>query len=812
MGVIKKILFRGDILGKPRHRNMFLDMEENIHIHYRDLRIELSRGEFEDISSIFAKQSCELLQIIEDKKYQDGKLPNANQDDVRIWTESRLKHDLKYHPQRFSLEECGDGYHFHYRNYKLLIDKDEFHQIQRLFASMDLDGPYAATYAEVLQLLHANEVDFTLDAGNIPGETLAIASAQHHLPKIRDIFNYIGFHAAEDTESGLKRYTNDRLQVLVRAEKIRSALDYRYLRGLNSIVRLADYLFAQSVGIDPVELNLIKCNVLNMYYGVKAGTVTNIDTNPQAWLYSAANRQVIFPYKTVSSPADKTVAENLYRAWSTLLNGCQLAFVKPGKYTLPDEIQIALRKQVDTSLAHDVASYAAVNKIYLMGSALRAELGQYCVPFVHGKLAKLGSDIDILVEIDSRREVDVPGFWSLHLPQASNHCAVYHIAQIPLTNDGSEWRQQFPNIPFIEHLIDAYVYLPSSGYREEIDAFLKKFGAQLFYDRTRDGVLYQSDTEQRIAAWLTEFHEFREASVEKMKVSTENAIYKVFADEHEYILKLFKAAGNYHGSRVAEHTLYEAALIEQLVNRGIPTAKVVIPKQAGEGQIEGFPALLFERIPGFVQQRPEYPLESICAALAKIHQVQLIQPLTIECAFHFDDVCMIWLPLFDEYLNRRSYDEEISGAFSKLASFAALCFPGENRRHWFTRSLSVHNHGDVTPKNVIYDEATGARFFDFNNAFFGPRMVDLIDGAFEFSLAEKYIHLADFARFDAFITYYATHFPLSKEESEDLPHWLALIGIVKFIKEIRVMLQRPQEGLRRKRALAIAGFLESRAG
>jgi len=50
-------------------------MEENIHIHYRDLRIELSRGEFEDICDAFRKQSQELQTIINEKNYQDGKLP-----------------------------------------------------------------------------------------------------------------------------------------------------------------------------------------------------------------------------------------------------------------------------------------------------------------------------------------------------------------------------------------------------------------------------------------------------------------------------------------------------------------------------------------------------------------------------------------------------------------------------------------------------------------------------------------------------------------------------------------------------------------
>ena len=142
-------------------------MEENIHIHYRDLRIELSRAEFEDISRIFARQSQELQTIIEEKKYQDGKLPNANQEDVRIWTESKLPNEVKYHPQRVSIEECGDGYHFHYRNYKLLIDRDEFRALASLFRLLELDQPYASTYEDVAELLEANDVDFEMGAGSV---------------------------------------------------------------------------------------------------------------------------------------------------------------------------------------------------------------------------------------------------------------------------------------------------------------------------------------------------------------------------------------------------------------------------------------------------------------------------------------------------------------------------------------------------------------------------------------------------------------------------------------------------------------------
>ena len=61
MGVIKKLLFKGESLAKVRHKNLFLDMEENIHIHYRDLRIEFSRLEFEEFCKIFIAEIVKKL-------------------------------------------------------------------------------------------------------------------------------------------------------------------------------------------------------------------------------------------------------------------------------------------------------------------------------------------------------------------------------------------------------------------------------------------------------------------------------------------------------------------------------------------------------------------------------------------------------------------------------------------------------------------------------------------------------------------------------------------------------------------------------
>lgn len=810
MGVIKKVLFRGEILGKPRHRNLFLDMEENIHIHYRDLRIELSRAEFEDIARIFAAQSQELQAIIEQKKYQDGKLPNANQEDVRIWTNSKLPNDVKYHPQRLSLEECGDGYHFHYRNLKLLIDKDEFRQLATLFRGLDLDLSYASTYAEVYDLLGANDVDFGLDAGNAPGEHLAIAVAQHHLPKVRDIFGYIGFKAEADP-SGARRYRGERLLVSVRPEKKRSALEYRRLRGMNSIGRAVDYLSRHGAArLDPDEVNTIKCQVLNLYYSVSAGKVRDADIDPQSWLYSPANRQVIFPVRAAGAPPDKAAAERMYRAWADILNGLQLGFVKPGKVNLAVADQAALKLRVEDTLWREVASYAAVDRIWLMGSALRGDMGHYNAPFIHGKLAKLGSDIDILIEVNPALEADFPGAWRLHLAKSSNHCAVYHVAEIDMAGGIGDWKKRYPATRFIQHLVDAYVHFPSRGFGAEKDAFLKKFGAHLFYDRARDGIVFHSEVEQRIAARLADLHGYKDVAVEPMKASTENAVFSVHAAGRSCVLKLFKVSGNYRSIRVAEHVEYEEKLIAQLRKRGIPTAEVLPPKGGADTTIEGFPALLFERIPGVGQQRPEYPLDRICAALAQIHAVQIKRALSVQKTFPFDDACMIWLLAFEDYLKNKKHGPEIAQAFAGLAPIAAWCFPGETRTALFARSPLVHNHGDVTPKNVIAGDSGKPRFFDFNNAFYGPRMADVVDGAFEFSLAEKYIHLADFSRLESFISLYSANCALSAGEEADLPRWIDLIGIIKFSKEVRVMLERPTENLRRKRALAIAEFLISR--
>ncbi|MBF0613908.1 MAG: phosphotransferase [Magnetococcales bacterium] len=807
MGVIKKVLYRGQLLGKPRHRHLFLDMEENIHIHYRDLRIEMSRAEFEEFSEIFRRQSTELQTIIHEKNYQDGKLANANQEDVRIWTESQLKNDVAYHPRRVSIEACSDGYHLHLRNYKFLLDEEDFRQLLRQMQRMDPDIPHAATFSEVLELLEANELDFFLESGNAPAATMMLRVAAHHLPKVRDIFKLIGF-TQENTPEGV-RYTGAKLTVLVQGEKKESSLDFRALRGLQETMRLVEFLSHAGPGMEANLLNRIKCQVLDLYYALAARESTHVECDPQFWLYSVSAGRVIFPHTPRSVGPD--AAKTLYRAWSHLLNRLELSFIKPTKIPLSPTEQTALRTRIDATLQRELWTQPAVERIHLMGSALRAEMGFYLAPFVHGPNAKLGSDVDILIEIHPEREAELPATWHLINPEsAASGCAVYHITQLPLALDTHSWSQLHPHIPFMHHLIDAYVYFPSRGNRAAKDAFLKKFGARVVYDRHKDGAPIGSGELAELTRQVRSCYTLPDALLEPLKVSTENLLYKLFHSGGDGILKLFKVAGNYHGTRIAEHTAYENTLIQELVARGVPTARIFPAQTDHPPTLLGFPALLFERLPGTPQSKPEYPLAAIGSALAHLHQVQINAPMDLATAFTFEESCLIWLPYFATYQNHPNLPEPLKPAFADLATRIEPFLDPSFRSSLYADCHLVHNHGDVTPKNVILTPDGLAHFFDFNNCYHGPRLLDLIDGGFEFSLADKYIQLADFTRFDTLLAHYSANSPLNAAETKTLPQWIHLLGTIKFIKEVRVLLERPHEALRRQRALAIAEFLAKR--
>jgi len=804
MGVIYKVLARDEGLKKPKHRNLFVDMEENIHIHYRDLRIELSRKEFEDFANTFNTQSAELIDIIKKRNYQDGVLPNSNTQSVTIWTDSKLPNPVKYHPQRVSIEECSDGYHVHMRNYKLLFDHDDFSTLKDAFVRSNLDAPYAGTAHEIAELLEANHVHFawkdlnasTQLGGQQYGQFIV---ATYHELKIRGIFTGIGM--TREMKDDVHCYTKEGLVLDITLSNNAALFTDKVRHEGSSVVSLIDYL-ARERPLDPDLLNAIKARVLDTFSLVrKSETPPPINLNYRTWVYDTAKSDVIFPFSTTPNSTDHKV---LFRQWNIFLKDLDMYFVKPTKVPVDKKRQKAISEAMYHRIKAEVVDVEAISKVYMMGSVTRSQIGMYTSPFVHSEWAKLGSDADILMEVDESIAVNIPTTWDYINFSPTKKCDIYHIGHVQAIDTFGQ-RKRYPNIDFFEHLLDAYLYFPSRGDEKLKDEFLTKFKGELIYDRDAGGGYPEIND-----ALNAQFDATIEG-LKRMLVSSENELYEVRVDGDVCVLKIYKVSGNYSSSLLAEHAAYEANLINKAVEQGLSTAPVLQTKNNhGVFEVEGAPAVLFKKLVGKEGREPDYPLAECVSALVKYHNIQKNKPFKIDTDFSFDQVFDMWRVEFHRFAKENAHDKSISECFSSLEPiFNKLekTYADLKRKKGV---LKLHNHGDVMPRNIIINDDQ-AYLFDFQNAFFGPRVLDVVDGGIEFSWASKTPDFTDFDRYDQFVDAYINQAKLSTIEKKALDQALKIVGVIKFVKEVRMIKgSKNKNNLRRRRALDLGAFLKNR--
>ncbi len=804
MGVIFKVLARNEGLKKPKHRNLFVDMEENIHIHYRDLRIELSRKEFEEFTRTFKTQSSELLEIITERDYQDGVLPNTNQKSVTIWTDSLLPTPVTYHPQRISIEECSDGYHLHLRNYKLLLDRQDFTALMEAFRTSNLHSPYASTPHEIAELLDDNDVHFawkdlnasTQKEGQQYGQFIV---AQYHELKIRGIFKGIGM--ARDVQGLTHHYTKEGLVLDITLSKnIALFADKDRAEG-KSMIGLIDYL-ARERPLDPDLLNSIKAQVLDTFSLVRNSDVPpTINLDYRAWAYDPITSKVIFPFSTAPY-SDKP--RLLYRGWNTYLKELDMYFIKPTKVVVDDERQKIVKDVMYNRIIAEVADVEAVSKVYLMGSVLRSQIGMYTAPFIHSEWAKLGSDADILMEIDETKDVKIPETWTYVNVSPSRKCDIYHIGQVEAV-DTFGHRKRYPNIEFFQHLLDAYVYVPSRGDKKLKDEFLATFKAQLIYDRDAGGGY------PGIQKTLSDLYAADVSGIKRLDVATENELYDVKVNNIACVLKVYKVSGNYPSKKLLEHTKYEAKVIDEVQKRGVSTAPIL---SAGNHdrviEVDGSPAILFEKLPGIEGKEPNYPLDQAPRLLAQYHGAQKSKPIDLETDFSFTQVFDMWRKEFHRFAKEYSGDKEISECFTNLENTYDQLEEIYSNLLNNTGLLQLHCHGDMTPRNIMMNDGE-AILFDFQNAYFGPRIFDVVDGGIEFSWGSKNPDYTDFSRYETFVGSYIAETNLPASEEKALEDGLKILGIIKFVKEVRMIKKSTNKNnLRRRRALDLAGFMQSK--
>lgn len=866
MGVIKKLLFRKNALSDCDYENQFLDMEENIHIHYRDLRIELSRNEFEDFQHIFSVQSKELMEIIEKQQYQDGKLANANQKDVRIWTDSKLNHSISYHQKRISIEECSDGFHLHLRNYKLLLRKDDFLALREAMIESDpKQVPLAENGEQIIQLLVANEVDFALKEKHPEKDISTIFIADYHLNKLIAITQQLGMTQGVFNKHPLFKKKQTLLIAIPLVGKNVQLLK-KLIADEHKIV-LSQYLEAIKDSVDANELNLLKCQVLDYFAGAKKNIQeqksSNLALNYKQWLYDPENQQIQFlaTNETVTEQAELLKAQ---QQWDEFLQQQQLYFVKPGKQIYQEAKQQQTIHNILDLIVNEIVAIKGVERIYIMGSMLRQELGIYSVPFVHGMQAKLGSDIDILIELESSA-IEIPAEWKLKNLSNTNSCYIYHLSEVAL-EDKYAFKERFSNIEFLQHLIDAYVYIPGKSDEQKKNDFLQQFNAKCCYSihsndavdiplmgvvdadlddpwQSEDGMDSEQDNEPshkqtreeikqdpaneekteheieqdpkltEIADFLATQYQFSDHRVHYLKAASENGLYHVHHKQKDYVLKIFKVSGNYSSSRLLEHCQYEAKFITSLIKQGVYTPSIVADAEHQlVSQIKGVPCMLYTLQQGKVYKRPEpdFPIEEATYLLARLHTVQTELPILESSGFSFDDVFNLWFPVFQRFRQLTQKDAELQHCFNQLEA-VYLRLPNYYERIMENTTIPrINNHGDINPRNFVIENHQ-ASIVDFQNAFFGPRLFDIVDGAFEFSFGGKPPAQDDFSRFESFLSQYQIHSPLSYEEINLLDDVIKCYGIIKFIKEVRMIKGSDNpHNLRRIRALNLAEFLIDR--
>lgn len=482
MGIMTRLYHRSGGLSENPYKQFFLDMGENIHIHYRDLRIELSVPEFIEFAAIFERCAPMVKSKIEGG-YKDGVLPNTNESNTltTISHDTPLKHPVKYNANRISIEENFDGYHIHFRNYKLLFDRKSFDNILQAMNDVIERRDSQRSLDEVLHLISYNDLEYRLIEANRDAtpKTAVVEVEQKYFGKLRQVFKALRFSSAEET-GGTHLFRGENME-------IRSRIGKGAASGAPSSVipsapysLLADYLAARKDDIAPAELNLLKLQVLNAFGMVRAGENPYINLDFRSFLVERNEQRVIF--QTTTSRYDGDTVQD-YQRFSNFLHGLKLFFVKPGKaYFSADEnkkiLEVFRKYMLET-----IAPHPCVSKIFVLGSSMQNKMGQYEVPFIHFDWAKLASDFDVLIEIDEQHAV--PDSWERKFFTDYSGAYYYHLGDVPHRVDSAH-AAKYPYVRYFHHLVEAYLFFPSSGKAQVKDKYLEGFkgSVDLIYEKS----------------------------------------------------------------------------------------------------------------------------------------------------------------------------------------------------------------------------------------------------------------------------------------------------------------------------------------
>lgn len=132
MGHVKKLLSLGDVEKRSiTATGIWTDLCENIHLHYRNVRLEFSEIEFAQFRAAINSLGKSLEKCSVESNYREGD-PNFL---IQQVFNARLNEDSDYYPNRVSIEAQRDGtVHFHYRDIRIHLTENEFIKLALMFS------------------------------------------------------------------------------------------------------------------------------------------------------------------------------------------------------------------------------------------------------------------------------------------------------------------------------------------------------------------------------------------------------------------------------------------------------------------------------------------------------------------------------------------------------------------------------------------------------------------------------------------------------------------------------------------------------
>jgi len=722
-------------------------MGENIHFHYRDLRIEFSVEEFRELATKFDECKAGVLKEI-DGGYRDGELPNTNENATinTFWPEERrLVHPVKYNDNDISLEETADGYHLHLRNYKILLDKKSFTHLAEAMAEALTLLNNSELVRDPFLLLKQNDLGPRLLSRLVSekGENFHIEIESRFLGKASRVLNALGYNPLKSERPGEVFVRENSTINLLKPGSTREALaEIPNIAPGN--LNLVDFLTRYATTLDGDSLNELKLKVL---YLCKLAELKRIPTFSLEDI--SVDPQTVTPGVDLFAKGRQTSSQKEYSRFKSLLNAQQLSLVKPSKKILPPLEQERLQAKFMNYLIEKIIPHPCVSRIYVSGSSTRMKSGEYSVPFIHIEWGKLKSDFDIYIDIDPDHENDIPKEWDRKFTYNKNGTVYYHLGDV---GDGaaSEYAAKYPEIRFYEHVVEAYLFFPSKGDALVKEAALKRSKAQLVFAR------------ESIRDWVEKTFGIKVINAARFPVKTFNNIYRITGEHKQYALKVYLS--KFLNKRRRENVLYEVDLLNGLRDSGlelpfpIPDPKGQYINMIGEDQ-----AVLFTFVDGKYIRDPQ-PEHAMAAGeyLARFHLATKSYTSQYQETYDNKKAPLTWLNAWDDYQRQGIIKDsplpDIAPYVDKLKKL---------------KTFPTHCHGDLSPINFHFDQQKGCRLIDFQNVAHGPAIIDLANGMAEFAARDGEFRMANFL---AFRSGYESVRPLAKEENDSL-HDMVIVQI-----------------------------------